>query len=140
ELDEGALGRETLFDLDRHTLRFTPAHEGYRVENLPLEWDPGLGQKITESQVALHNFSDRKSTRLNSSHVSISYADFCLKKINKDFIGIRINRAKRSGMFIITSSVNSREMSGITTILHELTPLFTINVTMRDITCQNVCS
>src|SRR5699024_7737631 len=26
-------------------------------------------------------FSDRKSTRLNSSHVSISYAVFCLKKI-----------------------------------------------------------
>src|SRR5699024_11877800 len=25
-------------------------------------------------------FSDRKSTRLNSSHVSISYAVFCLKK------------------------------------------------------------
>src|SRR6266704_3224151 len=25
---------------------------------------------------------DRKSTRLNSSHVSISYADFCLKKKN----------------------------------------------------------
>src|SRR5690625_6512003 len=24
--------------------------------------------------------SDRKSTRLNSSHVAISYADFCLKK------------------------------------------------------------
>src|SRR5699024_11630088 len=26
------------------------------------------------------NFIDRKSTRLNSSHVSISYAVFCLKK------------------------------------------------------------
>src|SRR5690625_5643883 len=26
---------------------------------------------------------DRKSTRLNSSHVAISYADFCLKKKNK---------------------------------------------------------
>src|SRR5699024_11726345 len=26
------------------------------------------------------NLSDRKSTRLNSSHVSISYAVFCLKK------------------------------------------------------------
>src|SRR3712207_7593348 len=25
---------------------------------------------------------DRKSTRLNSSHANISYADFCLKKIN----------------------------------------------------------
>src|SRR5699024_12565830 len=27
-----------------------------------------------------HRFKDRKSTRLNSSHVSISYAVFCLKK------------------------------------------------------------
>src|SRR5688572_32653602 len=26
---------------------------------------------------------DRKSTRLNSSHSQISYADFCLKKINE---------------------------------------------------------
>src|SRR5690625_5325834 len=34
----------------------------------------------------LHVFSpikDRKSTRLNSSHVAISYAVFCLKKQNK---------------------------------------------------------
>src|SRR5256885_12039326 len=30
-----------------------------------------------------HNFSDRKSTRLNSSHLVISYAVFCLKKKNK---------------------------------------------------------
>src|SRR6266508_1840522 len=28
--------------------------------------------------------SDRKSTRLNSSHVAISYAVFCLKKKNPD--------------------------------------------------------
>src|SRR5690625_5810482 len=28
--------------------------------------------------------ADRKSTRLNSSHVAISYAVFCLKKKNKD--------------------------------------------------------
>ena len=28
----------------------------------------------------MHNIVDRKSTRLNSSHVSISYAVFCLKK------------------------------------------------------------
>src|SRR5437870_10980409 len=32
---------------------------------------------------------DRKSTRLNSSHVAISYAVFCLKKKNKR---TRINR------------------------------------------------
>src|SRR5699024_11433007 len=30
--------------------------------------------------------ADRKSTRLNSSHVSISYAVFCLKKKNKQSI------------------------------------------------------
>src|SRR5699024_11992871 len=29
-------------------------------------------------------FQDRKSTRLNSSHVSISYAVFCLKKKNNN--------------------------------------------------------
>src|SRR5699024_10000918 len=29
------------------------------------------------------SMTDRKSTRLNSSHVSISYAVFCLKKKNK---------------------------------------------------------
>src|SRR5690625_5676159 len=33
---------------------------------------------ITDYQAYL--FSDRKSTRLNSSHVAISYAVFCLKK------------------------------------------------------------
>src|SRR5690606_40928635 len=34
----------------------------------------------------LHGGKDRKSTRLNSSHVKISYAVFCLKKKNKNAI------------------------------------------------------
>src|SRR5262245_48168116 len=63
-----------------------------------------------------------------------------LKQMLGDFIGIRVNRAKQSGMVNITSSVNSRERSGINTILHELNPLFTINVTMRDIKSKNVYS
>src|SRR5205809_3135434 len=58
----------------------------------------------------------------------------------RDFIGIRVNRAKKSGMVNITSSVNSRERSSINTILHELNPLFTRNVTMRDIKSKNVYS
>src|SRR3712207_8599364 len=33
--------------------------------------------------LALDDTSDRKSTRLNSSHANISYAVFCLKKKNK---------------------------------------------------------
>src|SRR5207249_8808097 len=35
-----------------------------------------------KSSLQLSHFLDRKSTRLNSSHVSISYAVFCLKKKN----------------------------------------------------------
>src|SRR5699024_1836484 len=58
----------------------------------------------------------------------------------RHFVGFRDNRAKKSGMVNITSSVNSRERSGINTILHELNPLFTINVTMRDIKSKNVYS
>src|SRR5438067_11322345 len=34
---------------------------------------------------------DRKSTRLNSSHVSISYAVFCLKKKNKKILVYEYN-------------------------------------------------
>src|SRR5207249_6420368 len=36
-----------------------------------------------EPTAAVSEVRDRKSTRLNSSHVSISYAVFCLKKKNK---------------------------------------------------------
>src|SRR5438067_3843863 len=56
-------------------------------------WGPALGKvwEFIRSQPGLwtdgHNIflyhhpkQDRKSTRLNSSHVSISYAVFCLKK------------------------------------------------------------
>lgn len=57
ELDPGALGRENLFDLGRRTLRFTPEDAGYRVENLPLQWDADFGEKITAPEVELHNFS-----------------------------------------------------------------------------------
>src|SRR5690625_6044830 len=36
--------------------------------------------KIKENKEAFQEELDRKSTRLNSSHVAISYAVFCLKK------------------------------------------------------------
>src|SRR5207249_5129202 len=44
----------------------------------------GTGEDIDGDQyeIAFSPFLDRKSTRLNSSHVSISYAVFCLKKKN----------------------------------------------------------
>src|SRR5690606_28764036 len=43
-----------------------------------------------------------------------------------DLIGITVNRAKKSGMVNIPSSVNSRERSGSNTSLQELNALFTI--------------
>src|SRR5699024_11957330 len=42
--------------------------------------DTGAGD--TEADCVAIGDEDRKSTRLNSSHVSISYAVFCLKKKN----------------------------------------------------------
>src|SRR6266480_5001044 len=41
------------------------------------------------------NARDRKSTRLNSSHMSISYAVFCLKKKKKKEIKSWINKSKK---------------------------------------------
>src|SRR3712207_7555095 len=42
-----------------------------------------LGSPRSTSQ---SSSTDRKSTRLNSSHANISYAVFCLKKQNKDLL------------------------------------------------------
>src|SRR3989442_1799496 len=42
--------------------------------------NPGALRTWEETQAADWPHSDRKSTRLNSSHVRISYAVFCFKK------------------------------------------------------------
>lgn len=56
DLDEGVLGQEHLFNLTGRTLRFTPEARGYRVENLPLQWDSDFGNEISEAEVTLHKF------------------------------------------------------------------------------------
>src|SRR5438067_4826826 len=73
----------TLFRSD--VRRGNPARErrqrGSRRDDQEILW-----QGRYESQAAAHDrrvVADRKSTRLNSSHVSISYAVFCLKKKKK---------------------------------------------------------
>src|SRR5690606_40154485 len=38
------------------------------------------------SEIGRHPWRDRKSTRLNSSHVKISYAVFCLKKKKNNYV------------------------------------------------------
>src|SRR5699024_11678125 len=49
------------------------AGTGFIVDNVKI-WNCG------NSALYVNRRQDRKSTRLNSSHVSISYAVFCLKK------------------------------------------------------------
>src|SRR5579875_1434569 len=56
ELNPGALGKENLFDLQDRTLRFTPERGGYRVDVLPLQWDPEFGTPLTDPNVTLHDF------------------------------------------------------------------------------------
>src|SRR5437868_12054283 len=58
-----------------------PACGGCRFQDLAYEAQ--LEQKHSQVLDALRRLGDRKSTRLNSSHVSISYAVFCLKKKKK---------------------------------------------------------
>src|SRR5689334_23987456 len=48
-----------------------------------LEHRPPRQRPQPEDVDELHRLRDRKSTRLNSSHSSISYAVFCLKKKKK---------------------------------------------------------
>src|SRR5690242_21353080 len=50
----------------------------------PAGYLPALRRLCTENDVLMiADEIDRKSTRLNSSHMSISYAVFCLKKKKK---------------------------------------------------------
>src|SRR5256885_2170632 len=63
-----------------------------------------------------------------------------LKQMLRDFIGIRVNRAKKSGRVNRTSCLNSPARSRINTNRQELNPLFSLNVTIRYIKSKNVYS
>src|SRR5690606_41632210 len=58
------------------------AGEGAAVTNPNLDLDDFMGISFTTGPDG-KVYQDRKSTRLNSSHVKISYAVFCLKKEKK---------------------------------------------------------
>src|SRR3989442_13348463 len=81
--------------LIRHTLIFcffffndTATTEIYTLslhDALPICVDVKANSQLTGgvTYMVTNNWADRKSTRLNSSHVRISYAVFCLKKKKK---------------------------------------------------------
>src|SRR3989454_5413317 len=90
---DAAIARSTTTDLDNAT----PADDGYGAPSATIFGDAN-GDGLLDDEAALlglnvqkygrttkltHGQIDRKSTRLNSSHLVISYAVFCLKKKKK---------------------------------------------------------
>src|SRR6267378_6040112 len=66
-----------LFAIPKEKLDLEARHV-VRHQLAPVQFHIGRGQDNGARLVG--SFPDRKSTRLNSSHVEISYAVFCLKK------------------------------------------------------------
>src|SRR5690625_5906737 len=87
-----------------YTLSLHDALPIFSVDSFPVGLS--IGMSGVQTMIALFLFgivstlmTDRKSTRLNSSHVAISYAVFCLKKKKKKidpFVTDRHNTHKRS--------------------------------------------
>src|SRR5690242_21007520 len=93
--------RSTLFPYttlfrSRAALRYCDDHAGRSDERGHGRTTPG--RRLDLAEPALRHVArlrerrgDRKSTRLNSSHMSISYAVFCLKKKNLNLTPDDIN-------------------------------------------------
>src|SRR5690242_21002336 len=90
--------RSTLFP---YTTLFRSSFVGTRVPGLTFgettisgTWQlPPVGRAVQSIRSGL---ADRKSTRLNSSHMSISYAVFCLKKKKKKKKSNQVKAHRRS--------------------------------------------
>src|SRR5690242_21215467 len=93
--------RSTLFP---YTTLFRSGREIHHLADL---LGVGAGERAAEDgevlgeheDLASVDGADRKSTRLNSSHMSISYAVFCLKKKKKNCSRFRHTLARRSSSF-----------------------------------------
>src|SRR6267378_2574517 len=71
----------------------SPDESGNRQANSRCLWTVGK-RAMARHHAGAH--LDRKSTRLNSSHVEISYAVFCLKKKKKNILLIERGEVKHS--------------------------------------------
>src|SRR5437899_9686886 len=81
-VQDGASGEQLLTDVGE--AERTRALERFQILRPCLEHGVPLAQLSRERKLQLRTLQrwvrDRKSTRLNSSHLGISYAVFCLKK------------------------------------------------------------
>src|SRR5207253_11264496 len=73
------LSRGHVFDLDGERLVSGHGLPTVRASIGPLVSSEEIGEPHVDLEYLAFDWRDRKSTRLNSSHVAISYAVFCLK-------------------------------------------------------------
>src|SRR5699024_12446357 len=66
---------------------------------VPEEYTTYFRSVIVFGRIRVMEEEDRKSTRLNSSHVSISYAVFCLKKKKKNNRRYKSHKDKSSRLY-----------------------------------------
>src|SRR5258708_10498427 len=76
----GLFRETTKYKPEYGLLTYTDASFWSEVDEFPVQFDPAM-YEVAHSR-ATEIITDRKSTRLNSSHQIISYAVFCLKKKN----------------------------------------------------------
>src|SRR5256885_10074302 len=76
-------GREGLLGVVLAGDQFAAAHVAAPLDRRPLADQVVVHAAAGAQPAGQHPAADRKSTRLNSSHLVISYAVFCLKKTKK---------------------------------------------------------
>src|SRR4051812_49708422 len=86
----------------------------FRSEDLRLERQQGavvadVPDAVQRQQRVAQVVQDRKSTRLNSSHMSISYAVFCLKKKKKNKEITTRHTAQESDRYYVMSDTAQTE-------------------------------
>src|SRR3989442_5017446 len=95
--------RSTLFP---YTTLFRSLDQDHEDDVAGLSGFDGVVQHLNTREAARDE--DRKSTRLNSSHVRISYAVFCLKKNNRYMDACHASAATtQSSASVVLSSLSS---------------------------------
>src|SRR5690625_180439 len=78
------IARHGVIDLKVYCDGDTHIDDHHSVEDIGIALGQAFAQAIGDKSGIRRYGQDRKSTRLNSSHVAISYAVFCLKKKNNN--------------------------------------------------------
>src|SRR5690554_7124066 len=82
-LFRSGVGNVQVFSAQDYSMRIWLKPEKLAAYNLiPTDVMAALNEQSLEAAAGSLGEKDRKSTRVNSSHVRISYAVFCLKKKN----------------------------------------------------------